>query len=148
MGTATSFPPALQGKPLQMSPDRAADPTALEERGLGYVLAVACSAEVAAQAGKFRAEALAKKLPKRAWQKLSAGRGAKGDRFYDWAVIDLADPAPGYRQLLIRRSRTTRERAYYRCHSIGPAAHPRQDGRLPVEGRGDLPDREGPGRAR
>lgn len=94
--------------------------TALEERGLGYVLAVACSAEVATQAGKFRAEALAKKLPKRAWQKLSAGRGAKGDRFYDWAVIDLADPAPGYRQLLIRRSRTTGELAYYRCHSTAP----------------------------
>lgn len=94
--------------------------TALEERGLGYVLAVACSAEVATQAGKFRAEALAKKLPKRAWQKLSAGRGAKGDRFYDWAVIDLAAPAPGHRQLLIRRSRTTGELAYYRCHSTAP----------------------------
>ncbi len=65
---------------------------ALEERGIGYVLAVACSAEVATQGGKFRADVLAKRLPKRAWQKLSAGRGAKGHRFYDWAVIDLAGP--------------------------------------------------------
>nr|WP_246102377.1 transposase [Streptomyces piniterrae] len=52
--------------------------TALEERGIGYVLAVACSAEVPTDAGKFRADALVKKVPKRAWQKLSAGRGAKG----------------------------------------------------------------------
>ncbi|MFJ7416242.1 IS701 family transposase [Streptomyces sp. NPDC098077] len=94
--------------------------TALEERGIGYVLAVACSAEVSTSAGTFRTDALAKKVPKRAWQKLSAGRGAKGQRFYDWAVIDLAVSAPGKRQLLIRRNRTTGELAYYRCHSIEP----------------------------
>ncbi|WP_405911295.1 IS701 family transposase [Streptomyces sp. NBC_00828] len=93
---------------------------ALEKRGLGYVLAVACSADVATRAGKFRADALAAKLPRRAWQKLSAGAGAKGHRYYDWAVIDLADPAPGHRQLLIRRNRTTGELAYYRCHSTAP----------------------------
>ncbi|MGW0940894.1 IS701 family transposase, partial [Streptomyces sp. NPDC002666] len=93
---------------------------ALEERGLGYVLAVACSAEVTTAAGKFRADTLAKKLPKRAWQKLSAGHGAKGYRYYDWAVIDLTDPAPGHRQLLIRRNQTTGALAYYRCHSTAP----------------------------
>ncbi|MEU7039097.1 IS701 family transposase [Streptomyces sp. NPDC046237] len=86
--------------------------TALEERGIDYVLAVACSAEVATGAGTFRADALVKKVPKRAWQKLSAGRGAKGQRFYDWAVIDLTEggarqpPAP---------------LAYYRCLSPQPA---------------------------
>jgi len=95
---------------------------ALEERGMGYVLAVACSSEVTTQAGKFRVDTLAAKLPQRAWQKLSAGRGAKGQRFYDWAVIDLTEPAPGYRQLLIRRNRTTGELAYYRCHSADPVA--------------------------
>lgn len=56
--------------------------SALEERGVGYVLAVACSAEVTAGAGKFRADTPAAKAPKRAWQKLSAGAGAKGHRFY------------------------------------------------------------------
>ncbi|MGW7754562.1 IS701 family transposase [Streptomyces violaceusniger] len=93
---------------------------ALEERGTGYVLAVACAHEVTTGAGKFRADALAKRVPKRAWQKLSAGTGAKGHRFYDWAVIDLADPAPGSRQLLIRRNRSTGELAYYRCYSPRP----------------------------
>ena len=96
--------------------------TALEERGTGYVLAVARSHEVTTGAGKFRADILAKKVPKRAWQKLSAGAGAKGHRFYNWAVIDLADPRPGSRQLLIRRNRSTGELAYYRCYS--PASVP------------------------
>lgn len=50
---------------------------ALEARGTSYVLAIACSTEVTTQAAKFRADALARKLPKRAWQKLSAGAGAK-----------------------------------------------------------------------
>ncbi|MBK3574964.1 IS701 family transposase [Streptomyces sp. MBT65] len=93
---------------------------ALEERGLGHVLAVACSAEVTTGAGTFRVDALAKKVPKRAWQKHSAGRGAKGQRFYDWAVIDLAEAAPGHHQLLIRRNLTTGELAYYRCYSPEP----------------------------
>lgn len=90
---------------------------ALEKRGTGYVLAVACSHEVITGAGKFRADVLAKKIPKRAWQKLSAGAGAKGHRFYDWAVINLTDPRPGSRQLLICRNRSTGELAYYRCYS-------------------------------
>lgn len=68
--------------------------TALEEREIGYVLPVACSAEVATRAGKFRAHALAARVPKRAWKKLSAGAGAKGHRLYDWAVIDLPEPGP------------------------------------------------------
>ncbi|MFH8661158.1 IS701 family transposase [Streptomyces afghaniensis] len=93
---------------------------ALEKRGTGYILAVACSHEVTTSAGKFRADTLAKKVPKRAWQKLSARAGAKGHRFYDWAVIDLADPRPGSRQLLIRRNRSTGELAYYRCYSPTP----------------------------
>jgi hypothetical protein len=59
-------------------------------------------------------------VPTRAWQKLSDGAGAKGHRFYDWAVIDLADPRPGSRQLLIRRHRSTGELAYYRCYTPTP----------------------------
>ncbi|MFE7331974.1 hypothetical protein ACFU8W_45280 [Streptomyces sp. NPDC057565] len=51
---------------------------------------------------------------------MSAGRGAKGHRFYDWAVVDLAGPGPGHHQLLIRRNRATGELAYYRCFSPQP----------------------------
>lgn len=47
------------------------------------------------------ADALARKVPKRAWQWLSVGDGAKGQRLYNWAVVGLAEPAPGRRQLLM-----------------------------------------------
>lgn len=73
---------------------------------------MACSHGVPTSAGEFRADALAKKVPRQAWQKLSAGTGAKGHRFHDWAVIDPADPHPGSRHLLIRRNRSAGELAY------------------------------------
>jgi SRSO17 transposase len=88
---------------------------ALEARQTGYVLAVACDHQISTHAGKLRADALAKKLPKRAWQQRSAGTGAKGLRFYDWAVADITDTGPGH-QLLIRRNRRTSELAFYRCY--------------------------------
>ncbi|MDQ1013327.1 SRSO17 transposase [Streptomyces sp. V4I23] len=91
--------------------------TALEQWQLGYVLAVACDHQITTRAGTFRADALVKKLPKRAWQKLSAGAGAKGHRFYDWALADIADDRPGHRHLLVRRNRSTGELAFYRCYS-------------------------------
>jgi len=60
---------------------------ALRQHRLGYVLAVACSHHVRTGLGVFRADRLAADLPKRAWQRLSAGTGAKGFRYYDWAFI-------------------------------------------------------------
>ena len=32
-------------------------------------------------------------LPASAWQRMSAGAGAKGPRWYDWALIEVTDPA-------------------------------------------------------
>jgi SRSO17 transposase len=100
-----------------------ADPqlrAALEARPIGYVLAIAGNRRLPTAAGSIRADALAAALPRRAWQRLSAGPGAKGQRFYDWAWLDL--PAPdrasgtGCWWLLIRRSRRTGELAFYRCY--------------------------------
>jgi SRSO17 transposase len=90
---------------------------ALEERQLGYVLAVAKSHRFATAAGALRADVLAAKLPARCWQRISAGPGAKGHRYYDWAWIGTGPARPGHRWLLIRRHRRTRELAYYRCYS-------------------------------
>lgn len=56
---------------------------ALEKRGQNYVLAVSCRHRITTPAGKIRADALVRQIPKRAWQKLSAGTGAKGHRHYD-----------------------------------------------------------------
>jgi hypothetical protein len=67
---------------------------------------------------------LAKRLPARAWQRMSAGPGAKGPRWYDWALIDAADPAVteggGPHWLLIRRSISDGEYAFYRAYAPGP----------------------------
>jgi SRSO17 transposase len=94
----------------------------LARRGLGYVLAVAKSHPVTTPAGTFPAVKLAKRLPARAWQRLSAG--AKGPRWYDWALIEAADPAvtggDGPHWLLIRRRISDGEYAFYRAHAPGP----------------------------
>ena len=89
----------------------------LERRQLGYVLAVAASHQVTTAAGTRQARQLAARLPRRAWQRYSAGEGAKGHRYYDWAWL-IADPGrPGHRWLLIRRNRRTGKLAFYRCYS-------------------------------
>lgn len=102
-----------------------ADPglrTELERRQVGYVLAVACSHPVTTAAGKQRADDIAARLPTRSWQRLSAGAGSKGQRFYDWAwiTIDTDTERGGHRWLLIRRNTSTGELAFYRCYAPGP----------------------------
>ncbi|BCJ55901.1 transposase [Actinoplanes sp. NBRC 14428] len=98
---------------------------ALRQHRLGYVLAVACSHHVRTGLGVFRVDRLAADLPKQAWQRLSAGTGAKGFRYYDWAFVALphsVDHHQGHHWLLIRRNRTTGELAFYRCWSPQPVA--------------------------
>ena len=96
----------------------------LARRGLGYVLAVAKTCQVVTPAGARPAIGLAKKLPARAWQRISAGPGAKGPRWYDWALIEVADSAvtdgSGPHWLLIRRRISDGEYAFYRAHAPGP----------------------------
>jgi SRSO17 transposase len=89
----------------------------LERRQIGYVLAVATSHRVITGAGACQAGTLARCLPRRAWQQYSAGQGAKGHRYYDWAWVATDPGRPGCRHLLIRRSRRTSELAFYRCYS-------------------------------
>jgi hypothetical protein len=97
-----------------------ADPglrASLERRGMSYVLAAAKDHRATAGAGPLRADVLAARLPPRAWQRLSAGSGAKGHRWHDWAWVAIEPGRPGCRWLLIRRHRRTHELAYYRCYS-------------------------------
>jgi SRSO17 transposase len=89
----------------------------LERRKTGYVLAVAASHQVTTAAGPCQVRKIAARLPRRAWQCYSAGEGAKGHRFYDWAWLAIDPGKPGHRWLLIRRNRHTRELAFYRCYS-------------------------------
>jgi hypothetical protein len=99
----------------------------LERRGVGYVLAVACDHRVVAGGGTYRADALLRSVPARAWQCTSAGMGAKGHRWYDWAFLRLDDgeASPGGQAgqhwLLVRRNQRTGELAFYRCYAPRPA---------------------------
>ncbi|MFD7433905.1 IS701 family transposase [Streptomyces sp. NPDC059861] len=94
----------------------------LERRQVGYVLAISRKRPITTSAGVFPAGLLAHGPPKRAWQRLSAGDGAKGHRFYDWAQVDIDRSAgsSGHRWLLVRRNRRTGEFAFYRCYSARP----------------------------
>jgi SRSO17 transposase len=85
------------------------------------VLAVSCDHQTPAGAGRaLRADELAARLPKRAWQRLSAGPAAKGQRSCDWAWAIVSHPGPGSRWLLIRRHRRTGDLAFYRCYARQP----------------------------
>ena len=84
------------------------------------MLAVAATHTVITAAGACPARAIAAGLPRRAWQRYSAGEGAKGHRYYDWAWLAIDPGRTGHRYLLIRRSRRTGELAFYRCYSPRP----------------------------
>jgi SRSO17 transposase len=102
----------------------------LQQRGICYVLAIASNRTVTTAAGTERVDTLTASLPKHAWQRRSAGKGTKGQRWYSWALIDITDTdtdtdenvsAPtGYHHLLVRRNDKTGELAYYRCYSPTP----------------------------
>jgi SRSO17 transposase len=97
----------------------------LERRGLGYVLAVACDHPVRAGGATHPADTLLTRIPARAWQQISCGKGAKGHRCYDWAFIRLdhrhshggptPEDQPDQHWLMIRRNQRTGELAFYRC---------------------------------
>ena len=72
-----------------------------ERHRRGYVLAVTSGQRLGARpVTTWIAD-----LPKTAWQRLSAGEGAKGPRRYDWAYVPYAGGAAGFRcGLLVRRS--------------------------------------------
>ena len=96
-----------------------------EELGLSYVLAVPVDQRVIAGPGakdgqQFRADARIASAPTHAWRTYSAGKGAKGDRRYDWVrvrVHGLNHPDKAY-WLMARRSLSEpTDLAYYLCHA-------------------------------
>jgi SRSO17 transposase len=73
----------------------------IAQHGRGYVLEVSSAQRL----GFKRVADWAAEFAPGAWQRLSAGEGAKGPRLYDWAYRSFAGAAPGWRQgLLVRRS--------------------------------------------
>ncbi len=103
----------------------------LHQRGVGYVLAISCRRQLTVpglvtQSGAHGRTAtaadLAAQIDPAHWYRYSAGPGAKGPRLYAWAWLRIDIDQPGHRWLLIRRSLTTGELAFYRCYAPTPVS--------------------------
>jgi hypothetical protein len=80
---------------------------------------------VVAAGDPYRADALLRRVPARAWQCISAGKGAKGHRHDDRAFIRLDGGEQGAEHwLLVRRHQRTGEPAFYRCFMPHPVPRP------------------------
>jgi SRSO17 transposase len=92
----------------------------LEAQSLGYVLAVTSGQHLALQ----RVDEWIAEVPPDAWQRMSAGDGAKGPRLYDWAYVPYSGAPTGWRAGLLARRALAKpdEIAYY--HTQAPAATP------------------------
>ena len=100
---------------------------ALRRAGKDYVLGVNANSQFNSWIGKppvaGTAAEIAEGLDPAAWQRLSAGKGTKGERLHDWAYLELADlEAAEYdehssdlwtRGLLIRRHVADGELAFF-----------------------------------
>jgi SRSO17 transposase len=99
----------------------------LEEQQVAHVLAIKRTEPLWSTTSwtQVAATTLADAVPATAWERLSAGAGAKGPRVYDWTRVPirpLREPGWDY-WLLVRRSLADpTDRAYYVC--FGPAGTP------------------------
>jgi SRSO17 transposase len=92
----------------------------LEEQEQSFVLAVSSQEKPwiwwDEAPRQIRVDTIAERLPEQGWHRLSAGSGAKGERLYEWALVELFrwGTPPGTHRLLIRRSlENPEERPYY-----------------------------------
>lgn len=97
----------------------------LERREQPFVLAIRSNEKLWAMLdghlGQPAASRLAASLPARAWRRLSAGAGSKGERLYEWARLRLTrlQPPPWDHWLLVRRRR--KDPQDLACHVVfGP----------------------------
>ncbi len=118
-GAVTAGMPAAWAAADEAYGDNGAFRAGVAKLGLGYVLAVSCTHRIPAWPGgkrRLRADRIAAVLPAGAWHRVSAGTGAKGPRWYDWAWVSAHQTG---HSLLIRRG-STGELAFYRCWSPVP----------------------------
>jgi len=118
-GAVTAGMPAAWVASDEVYGDNGAFRTKVAQLGLGYVLAVSCTHRIPAWPGgkrRLRADHIAAALPAGCWHRVSAGTGAKGPRWYDWAWASAHQDG---HSLLIRRG-SDGQLAFYRCWSPAP----------------------------
>ncbi|MHA6765427.1 IS701 family transposase [Streptacidiphilus sp. PAMC 29251] len=96
----------------------------LEERSVAHVLATKVNDIVTTAHGRAaQVDQLIADLPRQAWKRLSGGRGAHGERIYDWARVAVRETWEngfGHWVLTRRSVSDPSELAYYVCY--GPVA--------------------------
>lgn len=78
-----------------------------------YVLAVSCQHRVWVGWRQVRVDAVLDEQPAGVWHTLSAGRGSKGDRKYEWSFWGGKAPRGWVTGILFRRSLSKKEVSYY-----------------------------------
>jgi SRSO17 transposase len=88
----------------------------LETQHLAHVLGVSGNHYVWIDWQQRPVAVVAQRVPGTAWQRLSAGSGSKGPRWFDWAALRLAGAAGGWQRWLLLRRQVDQptELAYYR----------------------------------
>ena len=78
----------------------------LESIAKGYALAVSGKAYVWQGERQRKVGEMLESLPEKGWRRISAGKGTKGERYYDWYTCELnRPPLEGWKKLLlVRRS--------------------------------------------
>ncbi|WP_039803803.1 IS701 family transposase [Nocardia araoensis] len=92
----------------------------LEQHDIAHVLATRRNDTlITGLFAEARADDLVAALPARAWQRISAGAGARGPRDYDWARVPIRigwEPGRGHWLLARRSISNPAEIAYYVCY--------------------------------
>jgi SRSO17 transposase len=96
----------------------------LEAQRLAYVLGVSGNHYVWVDWQQRPVAVVAQQVPRNAWQRLSAGSGSKGPRWFDWAALRLAGAEGGWQRWLLLRRQVNKptEVAYYRVFAPARAS--------------------------
>jgi SRSO17 transposase len=88
----------------------------LEAQRLAHVLGVSGNHYVWIDWQQRPVAVVAQQVPRHAWQRLSAGPGSKGPRWFDWAALRLPGAEGGWQRWLLLRRQVDKptELAYYR----------------------------------
>ena len=91
---------------------------ACEDAGKGYVLAVQVNLQITAPGGrKATVAAMAGLMPAQCWETRSCGRGCKGHRDYEWALV--ATSSPRHWLLIRRKISDPADLAFFYTHAPG-----------------------------
>jgi SRSO17 transposase len=96
----------------------------LEEQRLAHVLAVSGNHYIWMGFQQQPVAVVAQRVPRKAWQRLSAGDGSKGPRWFDWAALRLPCFERGWQRWLLLRRKVDKptELAYYRVFAPARAS--------------------------